>query len=34
MLLNNRHGSVDSEVYRYGFNGKERDDEEKKHENG
>jgi RHS repeat-associated protein len=27
MLLNNRHGSVDSDSYRYGFNGMERDDE-------
>jgi len=27
MLLPNRHGSVDSDSYRYGFNGKERDDE-------
>ncbi len=27
MLLNNRHGSVDSDAYRYGFNGKEKDDE-------
>ncbi|WP_124979579.1 RHS repeat-associated core domain-containing protein [Nonlabens xiamenensis] len=27
MLLNNRHGSVDSDVYRYGFQGQERDDE-------
>jgi RHS repeat-associated protein len=29
MLLNNRHGSVDSDSYRYGFNGMERDDEVK-----
>lgn len=29
MLLNNRHGSVDSDAYRYGFNGMERDDEVK-----
>jgi len=29
MLLNNRHGSVDSDAYRYGFNGKEKDDEVK-----
>lgn len=29
MLLNNRHGSVDSDSYRYGFNGKEKDDEVK-----
>ncbi|PQJ19509.1 RHS repeat protein [Nonlabens xylanidelens] len=29
MLLNNRHGSVDSDAYRYGFNGKEEDDEVK-----
>ncbi|WP_438968539.1 RHS repeat domain-containing protein [Nonlabens sp.] len=27
MLLNNRHGSVDSDAYRYGFQGQERDDE-------
>jgi RHS repeat-associated protein len=27
MLLPNRHGSVDSDVYRYGFEGQERDDE-------
>ena len=27
MLLNNRHGSVDSDAYRYGFNGMEKDDE-------
>jgi RHS repeat-associated protein len=29
MLLNNRHGSVDSDSYRYGFQGQERDDEVK-----
>ncbi|WP_438968538.1 N-acetylmuramoyl-L-alanine amidase [Nonlabens sp.] len=29
MLLNNRHGSVDSDAYRYGFQGQERDDEVK-----
>jgi len=29
MLLNNRHGSVDSDPYRYGFQGQERDDEVK-----
>ncbi|KEZ94304.1 hypothetical protein IL45_02315 [Nonlabens ulvanivorans] len=29
MLLNNRHGSVDSDSYRYGFNGMEKDDEVK-----
>lgn len=29
MLLNNRHGSVDSDTYRYGFNGMEGDDEVK-----
>lgn len=29
MLLNNRHGSVDSDPYRYGFNGMEKDDEVK-----
>lgn len=29
MLLNNRHGSVDSDAYRYGFMGEERDDEVK-----
>jgi RHS repeat-associated protein len=29
MLLNNRHGSVDSNSYRYGFQGQERDDEVK-----
>ncbi|KEZ94016.1 hypothetical protein IL45_02400 [Nonlabens ulvanivorans] len=29
MLLNNRHGSVDSDNYRYGFQGQERDDEVK-----
>ncbi|KEZ94298.1 RHS repeat-associated core domain-containing protein [Nonlabens ulvanivorans] len=29
MLLNNRHGAVDSDAYRYGFNGKEKDDEVK-----
>lgn len=27
MLLNNRHGSVDNDAYRYGFQGQERDDE-------
>lgn len=27
MLLNNRHGSVDSDPYRYAFQGQERDDE-------
>jgi hypothetical protein len=27
MLLNNRHGSVDSDANRYGFQGQERDDE-------
>jgi RHS repeat-associated protein len=27
MLLNDRHESVDSDAYRYGFNGMERDDE-------
>ncbi|KEZ91963.1 hypothetical protein IL45_14795 [Nonlabens ulvanivorans] len=29
MLLNNRHGAVDSDAYRYGFQGQERDDEVK-----
>jgi LysM repeat protein len=29
MLLNNRYGSVDSDAYRYGFQGQERDDEVK-----
>lgn len=29
MLLNNRHSSVDSDAYRYGFQGQERDDEVK-----
>jgi hypothetical protein len=29
MLLNNGHGSVDSNAYRYGFQGQERDDEVK-----
>jgi RHS repeat-associated protein len=29
MLLNNRHGSVDADAYRYGFQGQERDDEVK-----
>ena len=33
MLLNNRHGSVDSDAYRYGFNGMEGDDEIKGHRN-
>ena len=29
MLLPNRHGSVDSDSYRYGFQGQEKDDEVK-----
>jgi RHS repeat-associated protein len=29
MLLNNSYGSVDSDAYRYGFQGQERDDEVK-----
>jgi RHS repeat-associated protein len=29
MLHNNRHGSIDSDSYRYGFQGQERDDEVK-----